>query len=98
MSGHPDQHDPRLRESQNLRYIAHASRDARRLNASHDLEKLLAPGDLIPADPLVPAGGLIPARPLIPAEPPLPAARLITPLELVPALLRWQNASANGRR
>ena len=53
----------------------------------YDLQRLLAPGNLVPAGPLVPADGLIATRPLIPAEPPLPAARLVAPLELVPALL-----------
>jgi hypothetical protein len=57
------------------------------LRVTYDLQRLLAPGDLIPAGLLVPADGLIAARPLISAQPPLPAARLVPPLELVPALL-----------
>jgi hypothetical protein len=98
MSGHPDQRDPRLHELQKLRQDgAHSGRYAGRLDASCGLEKLLSPGDLIAADPLVPASGLVPARPLIPAEAPLPAACLILPLELVPALLLRQGASADGQ-
>jgi hypothetical protein len=92
MSGHPDQHDPRLHESQNHRQ---GGSHTGRLNPSHDLKKLLAPGDLIAAGPLVPASGLIPARPLILAEIPLPAACLIPPLKLVLALLLRQAASAH---
>jgi hypothetical protein len=63
---------------------------------TYDLEKLLAPGDLIPAWPLVPAGGLIPARPLVAAETPLPPAHVIPALEPVPALLLRQVASADA--
>jgi hypothetical protein len=42
-----------------------------------DLERLLAPADLIPARPLVRADRLVPASPLVAADPPLPAFRLV---------------------
>jgi hypothetical protein len=57
------------------------------LPVTFDLQRLLAPGDLVPTGPLVPADGLIAARPLIPAGPAVSAALLVPPLELVPALL-----------